>query len=240
MEKNTTTGSHISVIIPVYNEVGIINDAVRHVRDIAGEPVEIVISDGGPDHRTLAAIKDADVVKVECLPGRGRQMNAGAACATGEILLFLHADTRLPAGAFASMRHAIADGAVGGSFSLAIDSPRFSLQVVAWVANVRSRAERVPYGDQAQFVSAETFHDLGGYADIPIMEDVELFQRIREQGLPISILGDKVVTSARRWDREGVFRRTLTNWWLRIRYGFGASPQTLVRHYVPSGSEGDE
>ncbi len=108
---------------------------------------------------------------------------------------------------------------------------------MSWFANWRTRLERVPYGDQAQFLLAETFRDLGGFADVPIMEDVELFQRIRYRGLPISVLRATVNTSPRRWNREGVLRRTLKNWWMRVRYALGASPQELVRHYRPSGSE---
>jgi len=237
MDQKTTAGPRISVIIPVFNETTIINGVVRHVRDVAEGPVEIVVADGGPGYRTLAVVADPAVIRVESLPGRGIQMNAGAKCATGDILLFLHADTLLPQNAFADIRRAVKGGAVGGAFSLSIDSSRLSLGIVSWFANWRTRLERVPYGDQAQFLLAETFRDLGGFADVPIMEDVELFQRIRYRGLPISVLRATVNTSPRRWNREGVLRRTLKNWWMRVRYALGASPQELVRHYRPSGSE---
>ncbi|WP_319471934.1 TIGR04283 family arsenosugar biosynthesis glycosyltransferase [uncultured Pseudodesulfovibrio sp.] len=240
MEQKTTAGPRISVIIPVFNETAIINGIVRHVRDVAEGPVEIVVADGGSGYRTLAAVADPAVIRVESLPGRGIQMNAGAKCATGDILLFLHADTLLPQNAFADIRRAVKGGAVGGAFSLSIDSPRLSLGIVSWFANWRTRLERVPYGDQAQFILTETFRDLGGFADVPIMEDVELFQRIRRRGLPISVLRATVNTSPRRWNREGVLRRTLKNWWMRVRYALGASPQELVRQYRPGGSEDEE
>lgn len=240
MEQNTTIGGHISVIIPVYNEMETINAAIRRLRVLSySQPVEIIVADGGPGHETLHAIEDAGVIRVESPPGRGRQMNAGAALAAGDTLLFLHADTRLPPEAIPAIRQAVSHGVVAGAFSLSIDSPKRTLKVVAWFANLRTRLERIPYGDQAQFIRADTFRDLGGFPDIPIMEDVELFRRIRVRGLPITILPGKVQTSSRRWDNEGVLRRTLTNWWLRIRYRLGVSPEKLARHYRPHDSKAD-
>ncbi|QJB55132.1 TIGR04283 family arsenosugar biosynthesis glycosyltransferase [Pseudodesulfovibrio sp. zrk46] len=234
MDRNTTTNAHISVIIPVYNEVAVINNTIAHVREIAGsEPLEIIVSDGGPGHETLKSITDHSIIKVDAPPGRGRQLNAGAALARGKILLFLHADTRLPHGAFQDIRRTVQATNGAGAFSLSINSPRLSLAVVAWFANMRTRLERIPYGDQAQFIGADHFRTLGGFAEIPLMEDVEFFKRIRHEGLPITILRSRVSTSSRRWDEEGVLRRTLTNWWLRLRYAFGASPTSLVRHYRP-------
>ncbi len=253
MEQNTTSGVQnaaigqqktipglVSVIVPVLNEALIINDLILHIRETAGkEPCEIIVADGGYGHSTLDAMEDGDVIKVMCPPGRGVQMNAGAEMASGEILLFLHADTRLPSGAISSIRLALGGRSVAGAFSLSIDSPKAALAVIAWFANLRSRMERIPYGDQAQFMTAELYRKLGGYADIPIMEDVELFRRIRELGLPIAVLHGKVVTSSRRWEKEGILRRTLTNWWLRIRYRFGATPESLNSHYRPHGGEAD-
>lgn len=241
MERNTTSKPHISVIIPVYGEQAVINDTIQHVRQVAGGiPLEIVVADGGPEHATLAVLADESVVGVKTPPGRGVQMNAGAAVATGRNLLFLHADTRLPDKALERVAYALAGDAVAGAFSLSIDSSRPSLRMVAWFANLRSRLERVPYGDQAQFIKADTFRSLGGFAPIPIMEDVELFRRIRREGLNIVVLPEKVVTSSRRWDNEGVLRRTVKNWWLRIRYFLGASPQALAREYRPHDSEADD
>ena len=129
---------------------------------------------------------------------------------------------------------------MAGAFSLSIDSPRVSLAIIAWCANLRSRMERVPYGDQAQFIQTSTFRELGGFSDIPIMEDVELFQRIRQRGLPIFIVRGKVLTLPRRWESEGILRRTLINWWLRIRYRLGASPENLASQYRPHGSLPDD
>jgi len=240
MGRNTTTGKQISVIIPVYNEAETINDTVAHVRETAeNEPVEIIVSDGGPGHATLAVLDRKYAIGLESPPGRGRQMNAGAALAQGDILLFLHADTRLPKGAFTAIRQEIDRGGSAGAFDLAIDSDRFAFTIIAFFANIRTRLERTPYGDQAQFVKTTDFRSLGGFAEVPIMEDVELFKRIRMEGLPITILPGKVSTSSRRWEKEGILRRTLTNWWLRIRFAFGASPHKLAAHYRPHDSKAD-
>ncbi len=235
MEQNTTTGSHISVIIPVYNEMETINAAIQHLRTVTyGHPIEIIVSDGGPDHQTLSALDAEGVITVESPAGRGVQMNTGAAEAQGDILLFLHADTRLPADPLTPLLQAIKNGARAGAFSLSIDSPKRTFAILAWFANLRSRMEAIPYGDQAQFIRTKTFRKLGGFAEIPIMEDVELFRRIRDKNLPIAILPEKVKTSPRRWEKEGTLRRTLTNWWLRIRYALGASPESLATHYRPN------
>ncbi|MEZ7196900.1 TIGR04283 family arsenosugar biosynthesis glycosyltransferase [Pseudodesulfovibrio karagichevae] len=243
MDPIATSARSISVIIPVFGEAAIIDGTVRQVRASAmGRPVEIVVADGGPGHATLKALREPDVAGVRCPPGRGVQMNAGAAVAGGDVLLFLHADTRLPEGWPDAVDRALdtacdlaRDCVRAGAFSLAIDSPRISLAVVARFANLRSRIERVPYGDQAPFFDAGLFRELGGFAPIPIMEDVELFRRLKRRGEPVAILKERVLTSPRRWERDGVARRTLGNWRLRLRYAMGAAPEDLARRYRPDG-----
>jgi len=241
MAPKATSPRSISVIIPVYGEGSIIGRTVSLVREsAAGRAVEIVVADGGPGHATLDALAAhgaSGVTGVRCPPGRGAQMNAGAAMAAGDILLFLHADTRLPE----AWPEAVDNGlrrARAGAFSLAIDSPRPALAVVARCATLRSRIERVPYGDQAPFFEAGLFRELGGFASIPVMEDVELFRRIRHRGEPVVILRERALTSARRWEKDGVVRRTLGNWGLRLRYALGESPESLARSYRPGGGEG--
>lgn len=233
MAPSTTLSTSFSVIIPVYHEASCINETVRHVQALAEGEIEILVVDGAPEGDTLAALQIAEVIRVQSPPGRGVQMNIAAQQASGDVLLFLHADTQLPSRAFAAIRSAISQGSVGGAFGLDIDSPRLSLKIIAWFANWRSCLERVPYGDQAQFVRADTFRELGGFPDIPLMEDVELFQKIRRKGLPIRLLRSKVLTSSRRWDREGVWNRTIRNWWLRIRHGVGTPAGILAAQYRP-------
>ncbi|WP_319582055.1 TIGR04283 family arsenosugar biosynthesis glycosyltransferase [uncultured Pseudodesulfovibrio sp.] len=239
MDPKATSARSISVIIPVYGESAIINRTVRQVRESAvGRETEIVVADGGPGHRTLAALNAPDVIGVCCPPGRGVQMNAGAAVATGDVLLFLHADTLLPDNWPDAVDRAFDVGrARAGAFSLAIDSHRLSLAVVARFANLRTRLERIPYGDQAPFIQRALFRELGGFEPIPIMEDVDLFRRLKRGGQPIAVLKERVLTSARRWEKDGVVRRTLGNWRLRLRYALGAAPDELARFYKPDGDE---
>lgn len=238
MVRLTTSATHISVIIPVFGEETVINDTVRHLRETAGEPVEVVVSDGGLGHATLSVIDDPDVIRVESRSGRGVQMNAGAAVASGDVFLFLHADTRLPDGWAATVRDALSDDIQAGAFSLAFDSSRPALSMVAFFANMRTHWERIPYGDQAHFLAADFFRDLNGYTDFPIMEDVDLFLRIRQRGERIVLLRERVLTSPRRFEADGVLRRVLSNWRLRLRFGFGASPFDLVREYRPHDETG--
>lgn len=163
--------------------------------------------------------------------GRGAQMNAGARLATGEWLLFLHADSSLPTGAFDEIARAAADPrTVGGSFRFTLDDPGWRARLIEWGAAGRSRWCHLPYGDQGIFVKRAAFEALGGYADIPVMEDVDLVRRLRRVGrlyrspLPLT-------TSARRWQRDGWVRRVASNWWLMAMYSAGVDPRRLARRY---------
>jgi len=240
MARNTTSANHISVIIPVYGEAETIGTAIDRLRRTSGgASTEIIVADGGPGHTTLAVVRDFDAVRVKCPHGRGVQMNAGAAMATGDVFLFLHADTRLPEGWPGLVRGALAGGVRAGAFSLGYDSDRAALKAVAFFANLRTRWERIPYGDQAPFLTAGLFRELGGFAGIPVMEDVELFLRLRKRGERIALLRERVATSPRRYEADGVAKRVLANWWLRIRYGLGASPHKLAGEYRPQAQTGE-
>ena len=248
MQERNSRGE-ISVVVPVLREPRL-DGLVRHVRDIAGpEPVQLVVVDGDPAGSSLAALRAAmpeaaacpDLILFAASPGRARQMNAGAARATGGILVFLHADTRLPAGAFDALRAALGTGlARAGSFDLAFDTGRPALRFVARVGSIRSRMERIPYGDQVHFFDAAYFRALGGYPDVPIMEDVELFRRIRRRGEGCVILPDRAVTSARRYERDGIARRVLGNWRLRLLHALGVPPRRLAGQYNAHGDDHDE
>lgn len=246
----------LSVIIPVHREEAHINDLLAHLaaipapgdlemRESGTGRVEIIVVDGDPKRRTLAAISqdalDQTLIKLPSDRGRARQMNAGAASAQGEVLLFLHADTRLPLDAFARIEHALFPEpgkaeSCGGAFALRIlpedgGQPGPGLRFIAWAANLRARLTRAPFGDQAIFMRRDCFVPLGGFPDIPLMEDLEFMTRLRRRGLPITILSAKVVTSARRWEREGLLRCTGRNILLRALYHLGVSPQRLARLY---------
>ena len=231
----------VSVIVPVLHETGQLDALVDHLLQIAeGTPLEIIVVDGSPEGESIGAISRGGVIRLIAPAGRARQMNAGAAAARGEFLLFLHADTRLPRGAFRRIQEALSDGlSVAGAFDLRYGSDRLSIRIIARVACLRSRLTRIPYGDQAQFFRRETFEILGGYADIPLMEDVEIMRRIKERGDRISILDEAVVTSARRQETEGVVYCTLRNWGLVTLYLLGVPPQRLVRFYRNHGQKTD-
>jgi uncharacterized protein len=222
----------ISTIIPVLDEGPSIAVQVENLYVLGGrELTEIIVVDGDPRGSTLVRLIDPAPLRLTAPRGRALQMNAGAAVAGGEILLFLHADTILPLDGFERIRRAVAGGALAGAFELAISSRRPSLNLIARVTSLRTRLTRVPFGDQAIFIRADYFKDLGGYAPIPLMEDVELMRRIKHRGDTVHILPAKVHTSPRRWEREGVLRCTLRNWTLRLLYGAGVSPDHLVRFY---------
>ena len=158
-------------------------------------------------------------------------MNAGALRAGGDALLFLHADTRLPPpGAFADIEEALKyNGA--GAFSLDIDTKNPILKFIALTANLRTRFFAMPYGDQALFFTKKYFQSIGGYMDIPLMEDVEIMQRIKRTGGSVTIVDSKAVTSARRWEKEGVLRATIRNKLIKLMYNFGVAPEKLAQYY---------
>lgn len=223
----------VSIIIPVFCEQAVINRTIETVRSrTGGDAAEIIVVDGQAEGETLAAIRDVAVQKILSEKGRGGQLNRGAAIATGDVLVFLHADTVLPPTAFETivgvMRN---EGYVGGAFDLRIDSRRMAFRVIETFANLRSRMTRIPYGDQAMFIRASYFRTVGGFKKIPIMEDVDLMQRIKRDGRRIVIFREPVMTSARRWEKEGPVFGTLRNWFLMILYLCGVAPERLARFY---------
>ena len=225
--------TRISVIIPVLNEAANINRLIGHLRALPSnaEP-EILVVDGDPEKSTLAAIEHNQVVTAWAGPGRAVQMNAGAALASGDVLLFLHADTFLPWNAFELIEAALQDTRyAGGSFELGILTDRWIFKVTECYVALRTRLTRVPFGDQGIFLRKSYFDQVGRYREIPIMEDVELMSRIRKRGDAIRIVPAKVMTSPRRWEKEGVLYATFRNWALQIAYVAGVRPETLARWY---------
>ncbi len=224
----------ISVIVPVYREANTINAFLETVQAVFPAPAhEIIVVDGGPKADTLAAVSLPQVKTIHSGRGRARQMNRGAAMAKGDILLFLHADTFLPEDApelIISLLSGDTD-LVGGAFSLGIDDDRIPLKIIECSANLRSRMTRVPYGDQSIFLRKDYFDRMGGFRNIPIMEDLELMTRIRKKGGNIHILKQKSVTSSRRWKMEGVVACTLRNWLIRLLYHFGVPADRLAAFY---------
>lgn len=219
-----------SVIVPVLGEEDIINGLVDHIRTVGyGRQVEIVVADGHPERTTLAALTRDGILAVPAPAGRARQMNAAARHASGDVLVFLHADSRLPVGAFEAMEEVLADQALaGGAFDLGIRSGRWSLRLIARAASLRSRLTRVPYGDQAIFLIRRAFEALGGYRDMPILEEVDLMRRLKQAGMRIGFARGRAVTSPRRWEAEGVWKRTFTNWAIILLYLLGVPAGRLA------------
>lgn len=215
------------------NETVSINSLVCHVLGLEyDEKPQIIVVDGDPEGSTISAIDGVDVVGVRSERGRGRQMNAAARQAQGDVLLFLHADTELPAEALKEISLLMEKNeVVAGAFDLGIKSQRFIFRVIEGVASFRSRVSRIPFGDQAIFVRRDYFNEIGGYSEIPLMEDVEIMRRIKRRGDKIVIINKKVMTSPRRWEEEGILYCTLRNWLIQILYYFGVSPERLVKYY---------
>jgi rSAM/selenodomain-associated transferase 2 len=223
----------ISVVIPVLNEQAVINAAIGRMRLIsAGEPTEVIVVDGDPGGSTIRAVADPLVLRLTSPPGRAVQMNRGAREARGDILLFLHADTLLPEDAIGLIRDTLGTGRCqAGAFGLELDSGRMSLRIVAAAARFRIRLTGIPFGDQSLFILRDYFHQIGGYAEIPLMEDVEIALRIKKRGGRIAILEERAVTSSRKWEEEGVLYSIFRNWFLQLSYFMGVPPEKLLQYY---------
>ena len=228
--------SLISIIIPVLDEAEHIRATLTELRQTAG--IEIIVADGGSRDGTCRLARSFGARVLTAPAGRARQMNAGAGLASGDILLFLHADTILPGGFGQQVRQALArPGVVGGAFKLSISGPGLGLRLIEWAANQRAVLGRVPYGDQAIFLSTAVFRAMGGFRELPIMEDFELVSRLRKQGR-ITILPVAVSTSARRWRRAGLLRTTFINQAVVLGYWCKICPGRLARWYRWAGDRG--
>ena len=229
---NDRSTVRISVIIPTLNEAHLIRTALESTGNAAG--VENIVVDGGSVDGTVDIARACCARIVDSPPGRACQMNRGADAASGELLVFLHADSRLPDGFDQHVRTLIDhSGVVAGAFQLGIDSPSFSLRMVERAANWRSRHLQLPYGDQAIFLEKKRFLLMGGFPNLPIMEDFEFVRRLRSQG-QIVIAPLPVTTSARRWQRLGPFRTTFINQMVILAFYAGVNPSRLALWYRQS------
>jgi rSAM/selenodomain-associated transferase 2 len=218
----------LSIVMPVLNEAGGIEAALRALAPLRARGVEVVVTDGGSGDGTAELARPfADRVLITPR-GRASQMNAGAAAAAGDALLFLHADTQLPDGA----DRLIVDGLrqrAWGRFDVRFEEGGL-LRLVAVMMNARSRLTGIATGDQAMFMTRAAFEAAGGFPAIPLMEDVALSARLKRLGWPLC-LAAKVTTSGRRWRKHGLLRTILLMWQLRLHYGLGADPARLARAY---------
>jgi rSAM/selenodomain-associated transferase 2 len=223
--------SKLSIIMPVLNEgegIAAALDALAVLRSLG---TEVMVVDGGSRDATIQRARlRADRV-IAAPRGRALQMNAGAEKASGDVLLFLHADTRLPADADHVVLNGLErSGRVWGRFDVEIEGRSPLLRIIAGVMNLRSRLTGVATGDQAIFARRDTFQAAGGFAAIPLMEDIELCKRLRRLSRPLC-LRERVITSGRRWEKHGLLNTVVLMWRLRLAYFFGADPKELARLY---------
>jgi rSAM/selenodomain-associated transferase 2/rSAM/selenodomain-associated transferase 1 len=220
----------LRIVVPVLGEGLALAERLRALAALRARGAELVVVDGGSTDETWAvACRHADDVRL-APSGRGAQMNAGAAGCKADVLLFLHADTVLPPNADRLIAAAVEGGARWGRFDVRIDSPQPLLRLVSTMINIRSRASGIATGDQAMFVRRDVFEQVGGFPDLPLMEDVVLSQRLK-QVAPPACLRAQVVTSARRWERHGSVRTIVLMWRLRALHALGVSPQALADQY---------
>jgi rSAM/selenodomain-associated transferase 2 len=219
----------LSIVIPVLNEANGIAELLARLAVLREEGAQVIVVDGGSvDGTPNIAVPLADLVLISP-KGRAMQMNAGAAVATGDALLFLHADTVLPEDAMQAIDAGLRDRA-WGRFDVALDGRHPILPVIAAMMNLRSRLTGIATGDQAIFMRRVVFEALGGFRPMPLMEDIEFCGRARRLGAP-ACLRRRVRTSGRRWERRGVWRTILLMWRLRLAYFFGADPKRLAVEY---------
>ena len=224
----------LSVIIPAFNEGDSLRVNLRKLQVLRSRGYEVILVEAG--QRNLYSYETAELcdLVLQSERGRARQMNLGAKAASGKWLLFLHADTHLPADFDLIISKNLSDCSfLWGWFGVRFDADSFSYSVIAKLMNLRSRLTSVSTGDQTLIVNRDFFFKLNGFADIPIMEDIELTKRLRRYAKPMLINGF-VTTSARRWQKEGVLRTVLLMWLLRFLYFIGVSPKLLVTYYYKS------
>jgi rSAM/selenodomain-associated transferase 2 len=221
----------LSIVVPMLNEARALPKLLEHLLPLRRYGVEVILVDGGSEDDSAALATRAGFAVIHAERGRARQMNAGAAAASGDVLLFLHADTRLPDGALQMIDAALTEGRhAWGRFDVEFDLRSWTMEATAFGMNLRSRLTGIATGDQALFMTRAAFDAVGGFPDQPLMEDVEITSRLRRRSPPACIRRP-VLTSARRWQSRGPWRTILLMWRLRLAYRFGVSPADLERQY---------
>jgi rSAM/selenodomain-associated transferase 2 len=220
----------ISIVIPVWNESEVIPSMNDHWRQWE-EEAELIFVDGGSTDGSSELLKAAGFSPVQSGKGRARQMNEGAARANGEVLLFLHADTRLPPDALRLIEQGLHKGKqVWGRFDVTIEGQSRLFPVIGFMISLRSRLSGIATGDQAIFMTRDAFEKLGGFPEQPLMEDIEISKRLLKLSQPLCLRA-RILTSGRRWEKRGVWKTIFLMWRLRLAYWLGASAHDLAREY---------
>ena len=221
----------ISVVVPVLDEAATIERSLLPLQPLRGPEIEVIVVDGGSEDATRRVASPLCDRILEASRGRARQMNAGAGVAGGPVLLFLHADTRLPSGWTRRVLNAVGNrGREWGRFDVRLDGSHPMLRVVERAMNLRSRLSGIATGDQAIFVTRDAFRSVGGFPDIALMEDIALSRVLRARSRPVCLRAT-AVTSSRRWERDGIARTIVLMWRLRLEFALGADPERLARRY---------
>jgi len=225
----------VSIVIPVFNESESLNSLFVSLRPLLNDVHELIFVDGGSaddtcEQITAFLLKYGNVQLLFCEKGRANQMNVGGFEAEGDILIFLHADTALPAEALDHLKAFSSSVLKWGRFDVSFNNNTWPFRMISWFINHRSRLSGISTGDQAIFVSKKIFEEVGGYANQPLMEDVELSKRLKGLSAPFCI-SDPVITSARKWEQGGILKTIFLMWRLRASYALGAKPADLVGQY---------
>lgn len=221
----------VTVIVPTYNEEDLIESLIMELKEQPPETVEIIVADGGSTDGTLEILDDLNVTVINGPKSRGAQMDLAARMATTDVLLFLHADVRLPEGWLNKVFEVLTDSDIMvGAFSIEIDEKGWKYRVLEKLANLRARLLKIIYGDEAIFVRAADFKKVGGFKGMALMEDLSLVRRLRELG-KVVVLKDKVLVSPRRWQKNGVVKNTMKNFFIVTLYYFGVSEDKLYKIY---------
>jgi rSAM/selenodomain-associated transferase 2 len=222
---------NISIIVPILNEAAQLPDLLAHLLECKREGCEIILVDGGSTDQSSEQAEALGFQVVRSEKGRAIQMNAGAQSATGDVLVFLHADTRLPENADQMIKHVLEDDdSHWGRFDVNITGQAFMLKVIAWFMNHRSRLSSIVTGDQTIFIRKTLFEQISGFPVQALMEDIEFSKRLKTISKPVA-LKDKVITSGRRWQQKGIWLTIYLMWSLRFAYWRGASAEDLAAKY---------
>ena len=220
----------VSIIVPTLNEELVLEKTLTQFQQLS--PHELIVSDGGSDDGTRNIAGRFSHRVITGSAGRALQMNVGADEATGDILLFLHADSRIEPESYRKMLQCMQNPKwIGGAFKLCIESGKWSLKLIALLANIRSKYFGLAYGDQGFFVRKEVFKDMNGFSPLPICEDLDFYHRLRKKG-PVILLKEKAHTSPRRWIKEGILFTTARNTLIAVLFGLGFPPHILTKWYL--------
>jgi len=220
----------VSIIVPTLNEELVLEKTLTQFQQLS--PHELIVSDGGSDDDTRNIAGRFSHRVITGSAGRALQMNVGADEATGDILLFLHADSRIEPESYRKMQQCMQNPKwIGGAFTLCIESGKWSLKLIALLANIRSKYFGLAYGDQGFFVRKEVFKDMNGFSPLPICEDLDFYHRLRKKG-PVILLKEKAHTSPRRWIKEGILFTTARNTLIAVLFGLGFPPHMLTKWYL--------